>query len=124
MGRPAQDIASTGNYPESNSVTITSGTSLSAALHLDGTHPVALVMPAAWDAASITFQTSDDGTTWSNLYDSSSEYTISSAGASRRIILNPSDFASVTYLKIRSGTSGAAVNQTADRIIKVIARGV
>lgn len=122
--RPLEDIRNTANYPEAKAATIAAGASLSGAVDLDGCHPVGLVMPAAWTAASITFQVSLDGVTYNNLYDSSgSEYTITTA-ASRRIILPPSDFAGVNYLKLRSGTSGAPVNQVAQAVIQVVARAV
>lgn len=55
----------------SHTVTIANGQSLSSAVdlrqHLDEV-PVALRMPSAWDAADLTFQGSEDGTNFANLY--------------------------------------------------------
>lgn len=70
-----------------------------------------IVMPANWTAANLTFQTSEDGVTWSNLYDRTGvEYTVTAA-ASHAIQLPVADFAGVRNLIIRSGTSAAPVNQ-------------
>jgi hypothetical protein len=97
--------------------TIASGQSLSAAIDL-GTYQLArIAFPAAWTAADLTFQVSADGTTYNNLYTAAgTEYTVE-ADASRDVILTRQDFEAIRYLKIRSGTSGAAVNQAAERTL-------
>ena len=52
-----------------HTATIALSGSLSAAVAIPLTHNlVGLVMPAAWDAADLTFQGSFDGTTYGNLY--------------------------------------------------------
>jgi hypothetical protein len=103
-------------------VTISSGGSLSAAIDLANQGLVRIVMPAGWDAAVITLQSSFDGVTYNNLYDQwGGEYTIQAA-ASRSIVLVPADFVAMRYIKLRSGTSGTPVNQTADRIITILSR--
>lgn len=100
--------------------TIASGGSLSGALDLGNQRLSRIAMPAAWDAASLTFQTSPDGVTYNNLYDSSgNEYTVTAA-ASRAILVNYIDFVGIRYLKIRSGTSAVPVNQTADRALSLV----
>ena len=103
---------------QSVTATIASGaTGLSAAVDLReyGTL-IGISMPGTWVAANLTFQTSaDGGTTYQNFYDSvGNEYTVTAA-ASRNIMINAADFLGVRYLKIRSGTSGTPVNQTASR---------
>ena len=106
--------------------TITSGTSLSAALDLTllGGVPASIQMPAAWDAANLTFQVSADGTTFQNYFDSAGAGAeiVVGAAASRVIRLVPTDFWGIRFLKIRSGTSGLAVNQTADRALFLVYR--
>jgi hypothetical protein len=106
-------------------ITILSGASLSNAA-LIGDHVfVGLQMPAAWTAASMTFQVSDDdGVTWHNLYDDGgNEVTINpTTPAGLRLAITPDAFGGVTFLKIRSGTSGAPVVQGADRALTVITR--
>lgn len=106
----------------SATVTIASGGSLSGALDLGNQALVRIIMPAGWDNAVLTLQSSFDGVTYNNLWDwAGSEYTIQ-AGASRSIILVPADFVAMKFIKLRSGYSGTPVNQTADRIITILSR--
>ena len=101
-------------------VTIAEDASLSGALSLSDYSTARIDMPAGWDAAALTFQVSADGTTWLNLYDSTgAEYAVAAA-ASTAIILPPSDFLSAGWLKIRSGTAGSPVVQTAARTLTVV----
>lgn len=104
-------------------VTIANGASLSGELPVGrGCTVVGIVMPAAWTAANLTFQASHDGTTFNNLYDNGTEYTITAA-ISRYIAVDPNKFDSISRLKVRSGTAGAPVNQTgADRAITLVVR--
>lgn len=113
-----------GAIPIQTSVTITSGTSLSAAIPAGVNVPIGIVMPAAWDAASITFQVSaDGGTTWVELYDTTgTNNTTLTVAASRYLVLDPNVWIGINHIKIRSGTSGSPVNQTADRILTLVSR--
>lgn len=97
-------------------VTIPNGGSLSDPIDLGAYHLARISTPAAWDAADLTFQASHDGVTFNNLHVAASdtEYTVQ-AGASRDILIPVDDFLSISHLKIRSGTSGVAVNQSAAR---------
>lgn len=98
--------------------TIALNASLSGAVHLGSGVLTGIVMPAAWDAAGLTFQVSaDDGTTYNNLYDEFGAEVAVSASTSRFIRLNPTEWLGVQYLKVRSGTAAVAVNQTAARSI-------
>lgn len=104
--------------------TILSGASLSAAIDLGGLRAGAIIMPAAWTAASITFLVSHDGTTYSSLYDENdTEVAIATAnvvsGHCRALPL--SLFLLYRYVKLRSGTLALAVNQGADRALYVLA---
>ena len=104
---------------------ILSGQSLSEAIPMNsmgnGSRLAIVGMPAAWDAANLTFQVSlDNQVSWLNLYDSSgSEYSVTAA-ASRAIMIPLADFIGVTDMKIRSGTAAAAVNQTANRTLTIV----
>lgn len=102
--------------------TIANGASLSDAIHLEGYTPVAILMPAAWTAAVLSFQGSEDHSTFLNLYDMEVEILANSAGASRYIRLQPAHFIGLVEMKIRSGTSGSAVNQGAERTLTVLGR--
>jgi hypothetical protein len=98
-------------------VVIAINTSLSAAVQVRGGLPAIIEMPAAWDAANLTFQTSGDGTNYFNVYDEFGTEVAVTASTSRRIRLDPIQWAGAQYVKIRSGTAGAAVNQSAERTL-------
>ena len=107
--------------------TIESGASLSGALNLGGRSLVGLKMPAAWTAASLTFEVSQEDADYVPLYWNGAEYTIEAAGgadAGLGVSLEPAAFAGWNYVKIRSGTAGTPVNQGAQRVIKAISRVV
>lgn len=106
------------------SITIANGASLSSAIDLQGTSVVAIQMPSAWTAANLTFQGSNDDSTFDNLYDSSGTEVQVTAAASRYIAITPTNFQGVRYLKIRSGTSGSAVNQAADRVLVLVSKPI
>jgi len=108
---------------KSLTLTIAEGASLSGAIDCTrGRYPGRIVMPAAWTAAALTFQVSDDGTTYRNLYDEYGTEVTVQAAASRDIRLEPANWFTARYLKIRSGTSGTPVNQAAARTLTVITR--
>jgi hypothetical protein len=113
------------NVSDTVTATIANGTSLSGALNLGGLRLFGIVMPAAWTTASLTFQMSPDGgTTWVNLYDVNGNELTASASTSRFIVLDPTNFASIAMLKVRSGTSGTPVNQGQDSTLQLILRAV
>lgn len=106
--------------------TIANGTSLSDAIDLKEGELLAISMPSSWTAANLTLQSSKDGgSTWQNVYDKSGTEVTITAAADRYIVLDSSLadlLRGVRNLKIRSGTSGAAVNQGAERVIRVLVR--
>lgn len=102
--------------------TIDNGASLSDAVHVRDQTLVAVAMPASWTAASLTFQASHDGTTYRDVYDAEGTEFEVAAAASRWIALDPADFASAAYLKVRSGTTGTPVNQGAERAVTLVFR--
>lgn len=110
-------------------VTIANGASLSGV----GTIPpgfalAAIVMPATWTAASLTFQAShNDGLgagTYNNVYDVAGTEFQAQASASRWIAIDPVDFLGAPFIKVRSGTSGAAVAQGGNRDLVLVLRAV
>lgn len=97
--------------------------SLSAAVALGEKVAVGIVMPASWDAANLTFQGSaDGGQSFSNVYDSTGNELTVTAAAARYIYLDPSAFVGLNQIKVRSGTSASAVNQTAARTLTIVTR--
>ena len=99
--------------------TITSGTSLSAAVALDGLNLIGIQMPAGWDAAAVTFQVAYDGATYNNMWLQTAEFSATTAASVTNLwshdLLGP-----IRSVKVRSGTAGVPVNQTADRIVTLI----
>lgn len=88
---------------------------------------VALRMPATWTAASLTFAVSDDGVTFLPLYYGGEEYTVvaaAGAAASLAISLDPMAFVGWAFVRVRSGTAAAAVNQAMPRTITAVTRAI
>lgn len=105
------------------SVTIASGASLSAAVAFGDHVPIGIVMPAAWTAASLTFQISaDGGTTFVGLYDTSGNEVTYTVSTDRYIPLDPNVWIGINHIKIRSGTAASAVNQGAARVLTMVSR--
>lgn len=108
------------------SVTIASGASLSGAVNLGDKVLVAIIISTDWTAAELSFQASDDqGTTWKDVFDDGNneiKVASTSVAAARRISLDPSAFAGVDFIKVRSGLTAAAVNQDGDRILTLVTR--
>lgn len=104
-------------------VVILDTASLSAAIECDGYDILRIVMPAAWDAADLTFQVSDDGgTTFRNLYWDWGPEMVVDAAAARVIELSPFVLMHhIDQIKVRSGTAGVPVAQTADRTFYLVA---
>ena len=103
--------------------TIASGASLSSVIDLTQAETVALIMPSAWDAANITLQASDSPTgTFRDVYDDGALEVAIFAAASRAIAIDSAalKIAALPYIKLRSGTTGTPVNQTAARNIVVL----
>jgi hypothetical protein len=109
-----------------NTFTIAINASLSGGVELPpGQYPCGIAMPSAWTAADLTFQGSGDrGAAYANMYDKDGNELAYGAAASTFIALNPDDFWGVNALKIRSGTSGSAVNQAAARTITLYTRAL
>ena len=95
----------------SSTLTIAAGTSISDGVNLTGRSLIRLTIGAAWTAADLTVQTSPDGATWYDLYDEyGTPYTIKAA-ASRTVFINPGPLLAVNFIRLRSGTPAAPVNQ-------------
>ena len=104
-------------------VTIASGTNLSAAVALGAKTLVGIMMSSGWDAAGLSFQATADGTTFGDMHTTSAELTMTAA-AGQFIAVDPTQWRGVNDIKVRSGTSGTPVNQTADRVITLVLRAL
>ena len=121
-GTHAEVVAAAGIAPLSTVTgTITSGASLSGAIELRtmGT-PVALQTDAAWDTNAITFQGSYDGVVYTNLRNMGVEVSIPGVVASSLEGLDLQQFLGLRFIKVRSGTAAAAVNQVGDTVITLV----
>lgn len=103
---------------------IANGESLSAAVPLNGANLTAILMPGTWTAAGLSFQ-GGDGTTYGDLYDASGAEVFipsSAAIANACIILPTGGLLGLQAIKIRSGTTGTAVNQGGARTLTLLLR--
>lgn len=106
---------------------IANGASVSSAIDLGDAQLTAIWMPAAWTAASITFEVSLDGTTWRQLYFGAGVLTVAAAGgaaANLTFALARDPFIGWRYVRIRSGTTAVPVNQLAERELFAVTRVV
>lgn len=104
--------------------TIANAASLSGAVNLKGRVIVGIMMPAAWTTADLTFQASIDGTTYANIFDDEGDEVEVVAAAAIYIPINPSLWAGVRFVKVRSGTSGTPAAQGAEREITLALRSI
>lgn len=100
--------------------TIANGGSLSPAVDMGGMALVGIQMPAAWTAATITLQTSDDNSTFRNVHNTAGEVDLT-VSASIQLMLAGLEGLS-RYIKVRSGTTATPVNQGAERVIGLVCR--
>ena len=111
-------------YTEYPTVTISSGGSLSPEVGLGEKTLVGILMPAGWDAASITFQATPDDVNFGELYNSGGTEVTFTVAAGQFIAVDPTLWRGITGIKVRSGTSASPVNQTANRTLTLITRSV
>jgi hypothetical protein len=124
----AQSVTSvTDENMTTKTVVIANGaTGLSGEVDLQGYKLAAIQMPAAWQAANLTFLgATESGGTFQSVYDDSGTEVTVAAAASRCIVIDAAamSFAALRFLKFRSGTAATPVNQTADRTLTLILKG-
>ncbi len=104
---------------------ILNGQASTAPLNLGGLRLFGIVMPALWTPACLTFRTSfDNGASWFDLYDANGNELSVITGVSRFIAIDPVNFAAIHMIRLRSGTSGASVNQSQDAVLQLVLRAV
>ena len=103
-------------------VTIASGQSLSSSVQLNGGFVEGFYMPAGWDAAVVSFLVSETDANYVPLIDALGVEMQIAVAAGRAIQLPLGSLHGWNWLQLRSGTSGAAVNQTANRTLTLITR--
>jgi len=105
------------NKLDSATVTIANGAQLSGALDCGGMSLVGIITPAALTGTAMTLQGSHDNSTFNDVNNSAGTQVSITVAASRFIALNPDDFVSFRYLKLKSGSA-----EGAERIIRCVLR--
>lgn len=92
-------------------VTIADGATESSAADLQGTSLVGMVIPAAFDGASMTFKVSSDGTTYQTFKNLAGTTATAVVAASNSYGIVPADFAGWRFIKLVADTAqtGATV---------------
>ncbi len=96
--------------------TIVINTALSASVDFRGCASGILYMPAAWTAAGVAFQVSNDNDTFVPLEDAAGALIELVAAVDLAYAL-PAALTGAAYFKVWSETAGSGVNQVAARII-------
>lgn len=109
---------------EKRSAVIANGASLSGVIDIGTMLLTGIDMPSSWTAADLTFAASAtvDGT-YDPVFDSDGNELTVTAAASRFLALTSAEvdlLSAARFLKIRSGTSGAAVNQGGARTLVAV----
>ena len=111
------------NEPNTQTATIAATGNLSPAVQLPVGHELAaILMPAVWTAAGITFQAAYGNGSYANVFAAGgSEYALVCVALSY-VVIPPGVLHGANWIKIRSGTSGSAVAQVAARTLTLITR--
>ena len=99
--------------------TIQSGQTKSDIINLKGVTFKTLILPAAFDGTSLTFEISDDGATFYPYYNVNNIQLAITCTQGRAYGLAAIDFYSIQYLKIVSNAS-----ETAARSLKLLTRAI
>jgi hypothetical protein len=105
----------------SATLTIQSGAAVSNVLDMNGWSLLAIITPAAWTTAVLSFQSAvaSDGTFYP-VDDDQTEYALSAVSASRWVRFQLPDSLSFPFFRLGSGTFAIPVNQAADRALTLI----
>jgi len=94
---------------------IPAGQSLSNGINCSAGTIVRITTPPAWDLANLSFQVSNDGITYNDLWLPQGGEVIIPCGPSRALNIDPTRWPSAVYLKVRSGSSAEPIVQKAQR---------
>ncbi|MDD0837929.1 hypothetical protein PSQ40_05025 [Curvibacter sp. HBC61] len=102
-------------------VPILAGNSVTSNLDLGNNSLIGIAMPAAWTAAALTIEVSEDGSTWRTAYDSSGVATgvISSPVAGAAYAVDVQALLPWRYVRFRSSTT-----QAAQRLLEIVTRAL
>lgn len=125
-GHPVPSFAHNATISKIITVQINSGTALSSAIDLRtpelfGFTPMVVITPSAWDSAKMSAQVSIDGVNWLNFHEWNSNFeSAHTLLASEAHAITGYPFRGIPFVRFRSGTDNAPVNQSADRILTII----
>ncbi|MDD3030419.1 MAG: hypothetical protein PHS57_09140 [Alphaproteobacteria bacterium] len=110
---------------ETMTATVAENASLTETIACRGLRLASVTLPSAWTTANLTFQTSfDEGATWVDLHDQNGNEVVAVAAPGVCTVLFPSLFASLRFVRVRSGTSLTPIAQEAARSLILILRAV
>jgi len=81
---------------------------------------IGVIPDSAWDTAAVTFQITVDATNYFDVYNEGVEYSLPGVLASDYNRVDMAMFYGARAIKVRSGTSGTAVNQVDDSIVTLV----
>ena len=106
---------------KSLTATIARSSSLSTIVDVGGNYVVGIIMPDIWTEARVSVQVSPDGVIFHDLFDFNFGELIFSATNGVAIAVDHRRLLMARYIKLRSGTRGAPINQGATCAFTVIA---
>lgn len=106
-------------------VEIDEGQSLSQVIDLWGFRLFSIEIPDGFEGSEITFLSSSDGEDLMDVYNDDGDEISLSVDDGRVVTIdaNAGSIASLRYIQIRSGTTGAPQVQTSKRTLKLIMKG-
>lgn len=111
------------NEPNTQTITIASTGNLSPAVRLPNGHELAaIIMPATWTAAGITFRAGYTAAGTADVFGSDGNEVALVVIAAHYVPIAPGLLHGANFIKIRSGTSATPVAQAAARTLTVITR--
>lgn len=105
-------------------VTVADGQSLSGSAFLETYELCGVITDSGWNTAALTFQGSYDDTNFFNVWNGASELSYAAVTASIFVVFDPAIFLGIPYIKVRSGTSASAVNQTGNSVVTLVMRPI
>jgi len=102
-----------------NGPILLAGESLSGPIAVGG-DIVRIVMPQKWDSANLSFQISDDGQNFNDLFTYHGREAMISVVPGTTVVVPDALSRSINYLRFRSGPRSHPVPQTEDRLFAVI----
>lgn len=102
---------------QTQTVTVANGGTTTGNINLNGFGMVGVIFPSALTSTSMTFQGSQDGTTFTALYNTDGNALTATVAASRILLFTPGDFVGINYVRLVLGSA-----EGAERSLQVISR--